>query len=109
MPGATGGRDRYAIIDYKTNWLAPAGEPLTAAHYRPGALAAEMQRSHYVLQALLYSVALHRYLRWRAAGLRPGADLAGVHYLFLRGMLGPDAARLGVFAWRPTGWAGRSR
>ncbi|MGH2871994.1 MAG: 3'-5' exonuclease, partial [Solirubrobacteraceae bacterium] len=26
-------RDRYAIIDYKTNWLAPAGEPLSAAHY----------------------------------------------------------------------------
>ncbi len=62
-------RDRFVIIDYKTNWLAPAGEPLSAAHYGPAALAVEMQRSHYVLQALLYSVALHRYLRWRLAGL----------------------------------------
>ena len=33
-------RDRYAIIDYKTNWLAPAGEPLAAAHYRCAAFCA---------------------------------------------------------------------
>jgi exodeoxyribonuclease V beta subunit len=32
------------------------------------------------------------------------ADLAGVHYLFLRGMLGPDEVeQTGVFAWRPSG------
>ena len=84
------GRDRYAIIDYKTNWLAPAGEPLsrlrTTGRRRSRV---EMQRSHYVLQALLYSVALHRYLRWRLPGYDPASDLAGVHYLFLRGMLGP--------------------
>ncbi len=92
VPG-TRGRGRYAIVDYKTNWLAPAGEPLTAAHYRHRALAAEMQRSHYVLQGLLYSVALHRYLRWRLPGYDPATDLAGVHYLFLRGMLGPRAHR----------------
>ncbi|HET9094596.1 MAG TPA: UvrD-helicase domain-containing protein [Solirubrobacteraceae bacterium] len=96
-----GDRDRYAIIDYKTNWLAPAGEPLLAAHYGPADLAAEMQRSHYVLQALLYSVALHRYLRWRLLGYEPAADLGGVRYLFLRGMLGPSAPGSGVFAWRP--------
>ena len=74
------------MIDYKTNWLAAAGEPLTAWHYRPQALAVEMQRSHYALQALLYSVALHRYLRWRVPGYDPDADLLGIHYLFLRGM-----------------------
>ena len=63
---------RSAVVDYKTNWLAAPGEPLTAWHYRPAALAAEMERAHYGLQALLYTVALHRYLRWRLAGLRPG-------------------------------------
>jgi len=90
---------RFAIVDYKTNWLGPAGEPLTLAHYRPEALAAEMSRAHYALQALLYTVALHRYLRWRMPGYEPGRHLAGVLYLFLRGMAGdPDA---GVFAWRP--------
>ena len=101
VPGA-GGRGRYAIVDYKTNWLAPSGEPLTAAHYRQSALAAEMQRSHYVLQGLLYSVALHRYLRWRLPDYDPETELAGIHYLFLRGMTGPDEP-CGVFSWRPAG------
>jgi exodeoxyribonuclease V beta subunit len=103
VPG-DGGRMWYAIADYKTNWLAPAGEELSAAHYRAPALAREMQRSHYVLQGLLYAVALHRYLRWRAPDYNPMTDLAGVHYLFLRGMLGPDEVeQTGVFAWRPSG------
>jgi exodeoxyribonuclease V beta subunit len=52
-----------------------------------------MQRSHYALQALLYSVALHRYLRWRVRGYAPARELAGVHYLFLRGMVGARAGR----------------
>jgi exodeoxyribonuclease V beta subunit len=94
-------RDRYAIIDYKTNWLAPAGEPLSSAHYGAAELAIEMQRSHYVLQALLYAVALHRYLRWRLPDYDPQTDLAGVRYLFVRGMLGPSQPDLGVFAWHP--------
>ena len=92
---------RFAIVDYKTNWLGPAGEPLTLAHYQPEALAAEMSRAHYGLQALLYTVALHRYLRWRMPGYEPGHHLAGVLYLFLRGMAGERDA--GVFAWRPPG------
>jgi exodeoxyribonuclease V beta subunit len=92
---------RFAIVDYKTNWLGPAGEPLTLAHYQPEVLAAEMSRAHYGLQALLYAVALHRYLRWRMPGYEAGRHLAGVLYLFVRGMAGePDA---GVFAWVPTG------
>ena len=84
------------------------GDELTAWHYRPTAVAAEMERSHYVLQALLYTVALHRYLRWRLRGYDPDRHLAGVLYLFVRGMVGPatpvvDGAPCGVFAWRPSG------
>ena len=71
---------------------APPGEELTAWHYRPAALAAEMQRAHYGLQALLYTVALHRYLRWRLPGYDPERHLAGVLYLFLRGMTGAGHA-----------------
>ena len=37
-----------------------------------------MQRAHYALQALLYTVALHRYLRWRLPGYDPERNLAGV-------------------------------
>ena len=46
---------------------------------------------HYGLQALLYTVALHRYLRWRLPGYDPDRHLAGVGYLFLRGMTGGPA------------------
>ena len=41
------------------------------------------------LQALLYLVALHRYLRWRLRDYRPTLHLGGAVYLFLRGMTGP--------------------
>jgi len=97
---------RFAIADHKTNWLAPSGEPLSAWHHRPVALASEMEHAHYGLQALLYTVALHRYLRWRLRGYDPDRHLAGVLYLFVRGMVGPatpvvDGAPCGVFAWRP--------
>jgi exodeoxyribonuclease V beta subunit len=96
---------RFLVVDYKTNWLGPEGEPLSAWHYRPEALDAEMQRAHYPLQALLYLVALHRYLRWRLPSYEPAANLGGVLYLFVRGMLGPETPSVddrpcGVFAWQ---------
>jgi exodeoxyribonuclease V beta subunit len=99
-------RPRFAVLDYKTNWLGGPGELLTVQHYRPVALSAEMYRHHYALQALLYTVALHRYLRWRLPGYDPRRNLAGVLYLFVRGMIGPETpvvggARCGVFAWQP--------
>jgi exodeoxyribonuclease V beta subunit len=99
-------RDRFALADYKTNWLGAPGEELTAWDHRPAALAAEMQRSHYALQALLYTAALHRYLRWRLPDYDPERNLAGVLYLFMRGMVGADTPAVdgtpcGVFAWRP--------
>jgi exodeoxyribonuclease V beta subunit len=92
---------RFAIVDYKTNWLGPSDEQLRLLHYAEAALVAEMSRAHYHLQALLYTVALHRYLRWRLPGYEPGRHLAGVLYLFLRGMAGVPGA--GVFTWRPPG------
>jgi exodeoxyribonuclease V beta subunit len=100
------GTPRFAVVDYKTNRLGFDDEPLSAWHYRPDALSDAMQRAHYPLQALLYSVALHRYLRWRLPGYRPDRNLAGVLYLFLRGMTGADGPRVGgqpcgVFAWAP--------
>jgi exodeoxyribonuclease V beta subunit len=97
---------RYAVVDYKTNWLGADGEPLSAWHYRPAALLDAMYAAHYPLQALLYVVALHRYLRWRVPGYDVERDTAGVLYLFLRGMVGADTPRVGgvpcgVFGWRP--------
>ena len=61
-----------------------------------------MLRAHYPLQALLYAVALHRYLRWRQPGYDPERHLGGVQYLFVRGMVGPQTPPgCGVFDWQP--------
>jgi exodeoxyribonuclease V beta subunit len=104
LPGPDPAARRYAVVDYKTNWLGSPDEPLTAQHYRHEAMAAEMLRHHYALQALLYAVALHRFLRWRLPGYDPAVNLAGVVYLFVRGMTGaseaaPGGPRTGVFGW----------
>ena len=101
------GVERFAVADYKTNWLAAPGEQLSAWHHRPSALTAEMLRGHYGLQALIYTAALHRYLRWRLPGYDPELNLAGVLYLFVRGMTGAatptvEGTPCGVFAWRPS-------
>ena len=98
--------DRYVVVDYKTNWLGEPERPLTAADYGRPRLAEAMLHSDYPLQALLYSVVLHRFLRWRLPGYTPSTHLGGVMYLFLRGMCGPDTpvvdgGRCGVFAWHP--------
>ena len=57
--------DRHLVVDYKTNWLGPVDIPLTTAHYDPAALREAMTHSSYPLQAILYGVVLHRFLRWR--------------------------------------------
>ncbi|WP_430335560.1 UvrD-helicase domain-containing protein [Rhodococcus sp. ACT016] len=98
LPGVDG--PRFVIVDYKTNRIVP-GE-VTTADFTRDAMAGEMMRSHYPLQALLYAVALHRYLRWRLPGYDPATHLGGVQYLFVRGMVGPETPDgAGVFDWYP--------
>ena len=94
------GGPRFVVVDYKTNRLGP--EELTLDHYLPSAMAEEMIRTHYPLQAVLYCVALHRFLAARLAGYDPGRHLGGVGYLFVRGMGGREAGDgTGVFGWFP--------
>ena len=101
-----GAGHRYLVADYKTNWLGDADRPLTSADYSPARMAEAMLHSDYPLQALLYCVVLHRFLRWRQPGYDPDTHLGGVLYLFLRGMCGPATPVVGdhpagVFGWRP--------
>ena len=59
-----------------------------------------MAHSGYDLQALIYTVALHRWLRFRLGDAYDYArDFGGVRYLFCRGLaLGSGD---GVHAWQP--------
>ncbi len=98
--------DRYLVVDYKTNWLGEPGRALTAADYGQARMTEAMLHSDYPLQALLYCVVLHRFLRWRVPGYTPRRHLGGVLYLFVRGMCGADTPVVdghpaGVFSWQP--------
>lgn len=96
------GEPRYFIADYKTNKLG-SGVP-TVDDYHPDQLAEAMVHGDYPLQALLYQVATHRFLRWRQPGYNPDVHLGGALYLYVRGMTGhtaEDGRPHGVFAWRP--------
>jgi exodeoxyribonuclease V beta subunit len=66
-----------------------------------------MAESGYPLQAVIYTLALHRYLRARLPGYTYEAHFGGYLYLFVRGMSGPATPRddttgrcLGVFGDR---------
>jgi exodeoxyribonuclease V beta subunit len=101
-----GADQRFLVVDYKTNRLGELDEPLTALDYTPALMTAAMLHSHYPLQALLYSVVLHRYLRWRLPAYDPEQHLGGILYLYVRGMCGPetpevDGVPCGVFSWHP--------
>lgn len=89
---------RYLVVDYKTNRMGPGD--LSALDYDGPAMTAEMIRSHYPLQAMLYAVALYRYLRWRLSDPQAQDRLGPVLYLFVRGMAGPATpAGIGVLRW----------
>lgn len=79
---------RFHVLDWKGNWL---GDQLE--NYMPVTLPAAMDVHHYRLQALLYTVALHRYLRMRLGGsYRQAEHLGDPIYLFLRAVgLAPGA------------------
>jgi len=103
--------EKFVVVDYKTNWLGPREDELTALAYAPEALDGAMGHSDYPLQALLYAVVLHRFLRWRLPGYDPQEHIGGVLYLYVRGMCGPETPLLshrgqdghpcGVFSWLP--------
>ncbi len=106
--GGSDDTQRFVVVDYKSNRLHDPGAPPRPGDYSQSGMAAAMAQHHYGLQALLYSVAVHRYLQWRLPDYSPDINLGGIAYLFVRGMTGtgtgtgtgkdlPD----GVFTWQP--------
>jgi len=98
------GAEAYVVADYKTNRLTAHGAEAGPSDYDVAHMAEAMAEHHYPLQALLYGVALHRYLRARRRRDAAPARIVGAAYLFVRGMAGPGTALdrgqpHGVFAW----------
>ena len=87
---------RYYLVDYKSNFLG-----MNQDDYRPGLLKEVMEREQYVLQYLIYTVALHRYLKHRIPDYHYEEHFGGVYYLFLRGMDPALDNHCGVYYDRP--------
>lgn len=83
---------RYYLADWKTNYL---GNDLS--DYNPKAIAQDMQSNGYYLQYLIYTLALHRFLRQRLGlDYDYNRDFGGGFYFYLRGINGIDDST-GVF------------
>jgi exodeoxyribonuclease V beta subunit len=83
---------RWYVLDYKSNQL-PA--------YDAAAMQQAMAHSEYDLQALIYTLALHRWLRFRLGDAYDYArDFGGIRYLFCRGLDLTQPRSPGVHAQR---------
>ncbi|MCG8274993.1 exodeoxyribonuclease V subunit beta [Stenotrophomonas sp. NLF4-10] len=83
---------RWYVLDYKSNRLPG---------YAPAQLEAAMRHSEYDLQALIYTVALHRWLRFRLGdGYDYARDFGGIRYLFCRGLDATRSPSPGLYAHR---------
>nr|WP_317199410.1 UvrD-helicase domain-containing protein [uncultured Psychrobacter sp.] len=74
---------KYYVVDYKSNYL---GNSLS--NYNNENLGRAMSKAGYWLQAAIYQVALHRFLRLRINGYTGNEEnyLGAVEYVFLRGI-----------------------
>ncbi len=88
---------RYAIVDYKSNWLGSS-----LAHYGSTALDEAIAAEHYDLQYLLYTLAVDRWLASRLPNYDYPKHFDGVYYLFVRGMRAAGPAGHGVYFARPS-------
>lgn len=72
---------RYYLADYKSNWLGA-----DASAYDQPSMTHAIAEADYYLQYLIYSLALHRYLKTRIADYDYERHFGGCLYLFIRGM-----------------------
>ena len=88
--------NRFYLLDWKSNYL---GE--NYADYSPDLLKNYMSKSSYVLQYLIYVVALDEYLQTRVKNYSYENNFGGVYYVFLRGISSNAAENNGVYFDRP--------
>jgi exodeoxyribonuclease V beta subunit len=85
---------RFHVLDYKSNRLAD---------YGADAMTEAMRDSEYDLQYLIYTLALHRWLRFRMGDAYDyDTHIGGVRYLFCRGLDANGDSGAGIHATRPS-------
>ncbi len=84
---------RFYVMDYKSNFIAE-GYGHEAMHHK-------MLHANYGLQGVLYTLALHRYLRQHLPNYSFATHMGGVRYLFCRGMSEGEHEQ-GVYRYNPS-------
>ncbi len=91
---------KYCVLDWKSNHLG-----MSSADYGQKQMERAMASHHYYLQALVYQVALHRYLTQNLADYNIQQHLGGAWYLFLRGIEinaeGSNNEKNGIYHFQP--------
>jgi exodeoxyribonuclease V beta subunit len=91
---------RFYVLDWKSNHLGYA-----PGEYGAEQIAGAMREHGYYLQALLYCVAIHRYLARRIPQYSYERHFGGLLYLFVRGVrprwIDEKGAQTGVWFHRP--------
>ncbi len=87
---------KYYLADYKSNMLGASLDD-----YTPAKLQQAMLDRRYDLQSLIYSIALHRYLRQRIPNYDYQQHFGGAYYLFLRAMRPQSGPDYGVHFEKP--------
>jgi len=88
-------KDRYYLIDWKSNWLGSRSADYGAAGIRQA-----MLEHNYYLQYHLYTLAADLFLKQRLPGYKYETHFGGVYYIFLRGIDPADPSR-GIFRDSP--------
>ena len=91
----------WYVLDWKSNWL---GE--TTVAYTQKAMAEGMISHRYDLQYLIYTLALHRLLKFRLPDYDYDTHVGGAFYIFLRGvqssvLTSEESERTGIYFHRP--------
>ncbi|BAC24412.1 recB [Wigglesworthia glossinidia endosymbiont of Glossina brevipalpis] len=74
-------KKKYYFLDYKSNWL---GE--NSSFYNKKNMTLEMIKHRYDIQYQIYSVAIHRYLKYKIKKYDYNKHFGGIYYLFVRGI-----------------------
>ncbi len=83
---------KYYIVDWKSNKLG-----LTKEDYNKENISLAMKQHNYHLQYMIYSVAVHKFLKSKIPNYSYEKHFGGVFYIFLRGV----SEKTGIFFDRP--------
>ncbi|MDH5572718.1 MAG: exodeoxyribonuclease V subunit beta, partial [Gammaproteobacteria bacterium] len=87
---------RFYIADYKSNYLGP-----DFSFYDHDNMTNAIYGHRYDFQFILYTLALHRYLRQRITQYDYDQHFGGAYYLFLRGMHPESGSQQGIYFNKP--------